>query len=358
MLANGQNVAAANVGETITYSILVRNITEASMVADIQLVNNLSHLMGSGITNVRDVIVNGVPRPDAFVFSVLMVNIPSLAAGEEVLVSFQATVASGAAGTSFTSASSLLSGNQQLYFEHVDGSGQVSNRPIRGDVTVKVPGDNGGVAPELSREPDRTDLAAGDTVNWTLRGFHNYTSGRVSDFTVVDIPSRGLNFVSGKTPAFTNSAGITFDIRYTVAGSREWRVHAANLDASQPHYFSLPQPGELYYTNIGFFFGDIPAYFGYGNEVVMSFVVGNDDAGSALLSRFMVRYGNVEREGKGVVGHGLPADYDIPVLLPVAMPLAGDAVPQYSIFGREYALAKSEEDSDVPLVSKVNKITV
>jgi len=111
------------------------------------------------------------------------------------------------------------------------------------------------------------------------------------------MPSRGLNFLSGRLPAFTNGAGITYEIRYTVAGSDEWRTHATGIDASRPFNFSLPQPGNLHYTNIGIFFGNVPSNFGLGNEVVMTFIVGADAPSNVLINRFALRYDNVERPG-------------------------------------------------------------
>jgi len=122
---------------------------------------------------------------------------------------------------------------------------------------------------ELVKRPDRMLVSVGETINWTLRGFHNPVDGTVADFTIIDMPGRGLNFQSGRLPAFTNGEGVTYDIRYIVTGSDQWRTHATGVDASRPFTFSLPQPGNLHYTDIGIFFGDVPAGFGLGNEIVL-----------------------------------------------------------------------------------------
>jgi len=160
-------------------------------------------------------------------------------------------------------------------------------------------GGGGGTTPdpELIKTPDRTTVRVGETINWTMRGFQNPTGNTVSNFTIVDMPGQGLNFQSGRLPAFTNGAGITYEIRYTVAGSDEWRTYRTGIDASRPFEFSLPQPGNLHYTNIGFFFGTVPADFGRNNQIVLSFVVGANAPNNVLINRFALRYDNVEREG-------------------------------------------------------------
>jgi uncharacterized repeat protein (TIGR02543 family)/uncharacterized repeat protein (TIGR01451 family) len=151
--------------------------------------------------------------------------------------------------------------------------------------------------PEFIKTPDRTTARAGETINWTLRGFHNRTGGAVSNFSVVDIPGQGLNFQSATIPAFSNSAGVTYEIRYTIAGSNTWHVYRSEIDASRPFNFSLPQSGSQHYTNIMLFFGDVPANFGLGNEIVMTFVVGDNAPNNELVNRFIVRHSNVELEG-------------------------------------------------------------
>jgi len=149
----------------------------------------------------------------------------------------------------------------------------------------------------MVKNPDRMVVSPGETINWTLRGFHNPTGEEVADFTIIDRPGLGLNFQSGSLPAFTNGAGITYEIRYTVAGSNQWRVHATGIDASQPFTFSLPQPGDLYYTNIGFFFGNVPADFALGNQIVLTFVVGDNAPNNTLINSFAVGFNSIEREG-------------------------------------------------------------
>ena len=173
-------------------------------------------------------------------------------------------------------------------------------------------GNNGGgtTPPEMIKVPDRAVVRVGETINWTLQGFHNRSGEEVSSFTVVDMPGRGLNFQSGRLPAFMGGEGITYEIRYRVAGS-DWRTHATGIDASQPFNFSLPQSGNLHYTEIGFFFGDVPAYFGLNNQIVLTFIVGEGAPNNMLVNDFVVRYGNIERPG------GSPQN---PIIVPPGTP--------------------------------------
>jgi len=108
-----------------------------------------------------------------------------------------------------------------------------------------------------------------------------------------------LYFVSGSLPAFTNSAGVTYDIRFQVAGSSVWHTHATNVSANQAFTFSLPQPGNIRYTAIGFFFGTVPANFGQGNTIVLTFIAGASAPNNTLVNRFIVGYNHGEREGGG-----------------------------------------------------------
>jgi len=165
--------------------------------------------------------------------------------------------------------------------------------------------------PEMIKNPDRIVVGIGGVVNWTLRGFHNRSGNDVTNFQVIDMPGRGLNFQSGSLPAFTNGTGITYEIRYRVSGSSQWHIHQTGINASQPFTFSLPQPGNLYYTEIGFFFGDVPANFAFGNEIVLTFVVGTGAPNNILVNDFLVRYDNIERPGQSP---------DRPIILPPGPP--------------------------------------
>jgi len=163
--------------------------------------------------------------------------------------------------------------------------------------------------PEMIKNPCSTVVRVGDIINWTLRGFHNRSGNEVANFAIIDIPSRGLNFVSGTLPAFTNGEDITFDIRYTVYGSNEWRTFSSGIDASRPFEFTFPQPSDLWYTAIEFYFGIVPEDFALGDEIVLTFIVGADAPNNQLVNRFIVRYSDINREGLSLIRpEVLPAD--------------------------------------------------
>ena len=138
----------------------------------------------------------------------------------------------------------------------------------------------------------------GDTIDWTLRGFHNRTGGTVNGFTVVDMPGRGLNFSTGRMPAFTNGTGITYDIQYRVSGSNQWHTLIQGVNAAAPFTFALPQPGNLHYSQIRFVFGTVPANFGLGDEIVLTFRVGNDAPNNTLINHFIVSHNGVDIPGE------------------------------------------------------------
>jgi hypothetical protein len=113
----------------------------------------------------------------------------------------------------------------------------------------------------------------------------------------VDIPGLGLNFVSGSLPAFFNGGDVTFDVRYRAAGDDAWHTLITDVPASAPFTFTLPQPGYLHYTDIRFDFGTVPANFALGNEIVLTFVVGDNAPNNQLVNRFVVFHGNYPTEG-------------------------------------------------------------
>jgi len=149
--------------------------------------------------------------------------------------------------------------------------------------------------PMLHKTPDRTAVRVGETIDWSLRNFHNHTNTAVSNFSIIEVPGKGLNFTSASLPAFANSAGVTYSIMYRVYGSATWQVYSSGISASQPFSFSLSQPGDLYYTHIKFLFGTVPANFGLGNEIIATFYVGEEAPDGQLVNNFWTMW-----DGSGV----------------------------------------------------------
>jgi len=141
-------------------------------------------------------------------------------------------------------------------------------------------------------------VVVGDTIDWTLRGFHNRTGATATNYAVVDIPGVGLNFLSGTIPALHNGAGVTYSVRYRVAGSSVVHTHATGIPASAPFTFALPQPGDRHYTHIELYFGTVPADFALGDEIVFTFRVGNNAPNNLLVNHFVVMHNGAETPGQ------------------------------------------------------------
>ncbi|MCL2437315.1 MAG: S-layer homology domain-containing protein, partial [Clostridiales bacterium] len=265
----------------LTYTLTIQNTGNVTLT-DLDVTDTLP----TQLTNPR-----GLQYPTGvtagFTGQTLDATITSLAPNASVTITFVATV-NASAGTTITNTATV----------NVPSMTGV-NAQSTAITTVQSSGGNGPTEPEMTKLPDRLTANVGGTISWTLQGFHNRSGNAVTDFTVIDTPGRGLNFSSGRLPAFTGGAGITYEIRYRVDGSNVWHVHATGIDASSAHNFSLPQPGNLHYTEIGFFFGDVPANFGLNNEIVMTFRVGADAPNNQLINRFLVSYNNTERQGGG-----------------------------------------------------------
>jgi len=272
--ANHPNGSYVVVHETITYTISVRNSGDASasnVAIQDMIPVGMTLVANSAVTRIGGVVNNSITP--SISGRTLAWTIPSIAAGQTVEVSFQVTI------------DPLPTGVFERTFRN---TAQVNSHNTN-TVTLQTVG--------LVKNPDRMTVSLGETINWTLRGFHNPIAGPVTNFEIIDMPSVGLNFQSGSIPAFTNGAGITYDIRYRVAGDNTWHTHASNISASTAFTFSLPQPGDLHYIDIGLFFGDVPAGFGLGSEIIFTFVVNGVAPGTSLINRFAIRYNSTEIPG-------------------------------------------------------------
>jgi hypothetical protein len=61
----------------------------------------------------------------------------------------------------------------------------------------------------------------------------------------------------------------------------------------------------VHYTSIELFFGNVPADFGRGNEIVFTFRITDEAQGNTLVNRLVVGYDNVELETYGYVSMGV-----------------------------------------------------
>ena len=262
------------VGSTVTYTIYAHNNgneTAANVLIEDTVPEGMSFIPGSAVTRVNGAINDAItPIVSSRTLSWI---IPSVAPGQSVEVLFRVTV------------DQMPEGTYEMVYRNVATVNRLRTNPVY--LTAR----------RLFKGPDRMQVSVGETINWTLVGFHNPTDEEVAEFTIVDMPGLGLNFQSARLPAFNNGEGITYDIMYRVAGGSGWNTHTTNVDASRPFAFSLPQPGDLHYTEIGLFFGDVPVEFGLGDEIIMTFIVGNNAPGNMLINRFFLRYDYIEIMG-------------------------------------------------------------
>jgi len=271
--ANPAHNSHVAVGQVVTYTITVRNNGDDAS-GQVTIVDTIPAGMtlveGSATTTINGAASTSITP--AIAGSTLTWSVPSIAQGSIVAVSFQVTV------------DPLPAGEYNRIFRNT--------AIVNGETTNRVDLFTQG----LVKNPDRMVVSVGDTINWTLRGFHNPRDVAVTNFAIIDMPSAGLNFTSASLPAFTNAAGVTFDVRYRV-NNGSWQTHAENVPANAPFTFSLPQPGNLHYTHIGLFFGDVPVGFGLGDEMVFSFIVSADAPDNVLINNFLRMYNDRENEG-------------------------------------------------------------
>ena len=262
-VSESENVRA---GQTVRYTITIRN-TGTAASGSITIIDTIPE----GMT-----LVSGSPSPFATLSSdsrTLTWTINSLSAGATTTVHFSVII------------DELPAGVYSRTFRNIAlVNGAPTNEVVLG-------------TERLRKHPDRMSVYVGDTINWTLSGFGNPIAGNVTNFGIIDRPGRGLNFVRATLPAFNNGEGVTFEIRYRVYGDIEWRTHSTNNSAASPTNFSLPQDGSTWYTYIGLYFGDVPAGFASGDEMIFTFYVGNDALGGRLVNRFFLTYNEEEKEG-------------------------------------------------------------
>ncbi|MCL2427335.1 MAG: isopeptide-forming domain-containing fimbrial protein, partial [Oscillospiraceae bacterium] len=123
-LVNGYPSIVSDVNETLTYTIRVRNTGYAAKT-NFYMVDDLNHLLNpptpladARITDIRNIRVDDVAAPGTFAGGVLTVHIESLAPGDYVLISFQATVLPEASGHSFRNTARLVDENGEQMYEY------------------------------------------------------------------------------------------------------------------------------------------------------------------------------------------------------------------------------------------------
>ncbi len=145
-------------------------------------------------------------------------------------------------------------------------------------------------APEFVKIPGQKSIKIGDTVDYTIKNFGNIYGTTIKSVDVVDNPPVGLDFVSGKMPAFKGGAGVTYDIQYKT-NKNNFRTLKSSVDASKTYNFTAPilASGE-YISEIVVTFENVPADFAKGDEIIYTFKVNGSSSSKELINKAWVGY--------------------------------------------------------------------
>ncbi len=140
-------------------------------------------------------------------------------------------------------------------------------------------------AKRFTKLPDKVKVNHGDLVNYTLSGIGNPYASVVTDFRIGDIVPEGIEFTTGKIPAFTQGSGLTYNIVYKNQDGIEKTI-AKNVDANAAYSFNAPTlaAGESIKELI-LVFGQVPVDFGKDNSLVYTFKVTATTPGTIITNK-------------------------------------------------------------------------
>jgi len=143
---------------------------------------------------------------------------------------------------------------------------------------------------QFVKVPNVKNVKAGETVNYTFTGFGNSWGIPLEKYTIIDKPDKGLDFVSANLPAFTNGAGVTYDVVYYTNQQGRTVLHS-EIPADQAFSFKAPDlaSGE-YITLLSLEFGTVPAGFAVGDSLAMSFKVWDNPPSQTLVNVGILSY--------------------------------------------------------------------
>ena len=143
--------------------------------------------------------------------------------------------------------------------------------------------------PHFQKLPSNTQVSPGDLVDYVMTGFENNTVDVAYDYAITDIMPVGLTFVSAEIPAFTNAAGVTYNVKY-ITNKTGARVLQANVSAGAAQTISAPplsQDEYITYLTIEAN-GTVPAGFGRGDSITITCRVAAEPATNTLINQSMV----------------------------------------------------------------------
>lgn len=199
---------------------------------------------------------------------------------------------------------------------------RIGNGPVRsgnplipsvtGDTTLYlVYKAQAGPTPPLTPDPENYDfvkkpnvksVSAGETVGYTFASFGNRWPHEVQRYSITDKPDRGLDFVSASLPAFAQGSGVAYDVVYYTSGGAEVVLYSG-VSAASAFSFTAPAlaPGE-YITAIELDFGTVPAGFGVGDTIDMTFKVWDNPPAKTLTNVGILFYGIGDKDYGFVTG--------------------------------------------------------
>jgi len=192
-LVNGGDSVLAYVGDTLTYTITVRNVSEFD-AANYQVIDDMMRLSNYLSVNVASIAVSNANASATFINGVLTANIHQLLAGEAVTITFTATVLEAAVNASHRNVATLY------------GPPILGERPVidDDDAIVRVPDVS---IEKLVNGVDLTFAHVGDTLTYTIT-VTNHSPFNVLGYQVTDDLTHLLDYIS------VNANSITVTSRY------------------------------------------------------------------------------------------------------------------------------------------------
>jgi len=154
--------------------------------------------------------------------------------------------------------------------------------------TTDTDTDNGNY--QFVKVPNVKNVKAGETIKYTFTGFGNDWGVPLEQFSIIDKPDKGLDFVSANLPAFTNGAGVTYDVLYYTNQQGRTVLHS-DIPADQAFSFNAPDlaSGE-YIIDIMLEFSSVPAGFAVGDSLAMTFKVWDNPPSQTLVNVGILSY--------------------------------------------------------------------
>jgi len=205
-------------------------------------------------------------------------------------------------GETFTLTAPTIAGYnfQSWMLNGVDQAGEIKIDSVEGDAEIVLvyalaqEDDFGNY--DFTGTPNIQEVKAGETVTYTFRDFGNNWPHELADYSIMDVPDKGLDFVSAALPAFTNGSGISYDIVY-ITNLSDVQILHTGVSADNAFSFKAPilQNGE-YIAVIALLFGTVPSGFAAGDEIQMDFRVWDNPPGATLTNNGILYYSANSKE--------------------------------------------------------------